>query len=112
MPSPGENALSGISKNLHYMNRTIESSVAVDETHVSRLAYQLWEQSGRPVGRDLEFWLTAEAQVRASAAPSPVPQPKEVATAPESDTHHKSNRTARGGVKKSYPKPYPRLPKF
>jgi hypothetical protein len=27
-------------------------------------AHQLWEQHGRPVGRDLEFWLQAEAELR------------------------------------------------
>ena len=26
-------------------------------------ARELWEQSGRPVGRDLEFWLRAEAEI-------------------------------------------------
>jgi Protein of unknown function (DUF2934) len=26
-------------------------------------AYELWEQAGRPAGRDLEFWLEAERQV-------------------------------------------------
>lgn len=30
----------------------------------SRLAHQLWEQWGRPEGRDLEIWLKAEAEVR------------------------------------------------
>lgn len=26
-------------------------------------AYELWEEAGRPVGRDLEFWLEAERQI-------------------------------------------------
>lgn len=26
-------------------------------------AYELWERAGRPVNRDLEFWLEAERQV-------------------------------------------------
>lgn len=26
-------------------------------------AYELWEQAGRPEGRDLEFWLGAERQI-------------------------------------------------
>lgn len=29
-------------------------------------AYFIWEQEGRPVGRELEFWLRAEEQVRSS----------------------------------------------
>jgi DUF2934 family protein len=27
-------------------------------------AYQLWEQAGRPSGRDWEFWFEAERQIR------------------------------------------------
>lgn len=30
---------------------------------VSRRARQLWEEKGRPEGRDVEFWLEAERQV-------------------------------------------------
>ena len=26
-------------------------------------AHELWEQSGRPSGRDLEFWLQAESEI-------------------------------------------------
>ena len=26
-------------------------------------AYELWEQNGCPVGRDIEFWLQAEAEI-------------------------------------------------
>lgn len=26
-------------------------------------AYELWEQAGRPIDRDLEFWLEAERQI-------------------------------------------------
>jgi hypothetical protein len=26
-------------------------------------AYELWEQAGRPVGREVEFWLEAERQI-------------------------------------------------
>ncbi len=28
-------------------------------------AYELWERAGRPTGRELEFWLEAEAQLEA-----------------------------------------------
>jgi len=30
---------------------------------VRDLAYSLWEQQGRPVGRDLEHWLEAERRL-------------------------------------------------
>lgn len=31
------------------------------EQTIREMAYRMWEQAGRPVGRDLEFWLQAEA---------------------------------------------------
>jgi hypothetical protein len=31
---------------------------------VAAYAYHIWEQEGRPVGRDREHWLQAEAQLR------------------------------------------------
>lgn len=34
-----------------------------DRDEVARRAYQLWEAGGRPAGRDLEFWLQAEAEL-------------------------------------------------
>jgi hypothetical protein len=38
----------------------------------SKRAYALWEQAGRPDGRELEFWSQAEAELAAeSKAPKP-----------------------------------------
>jgi hypothetical protein len=88
------------------MNKTIEQN-ATAESNVSRLAYQLWENAGRPSGRDLEFWLTAEAKVRANAQPA-VSGSKDVV----SEKSSKAPRATRNGVKKAWPKPYPSLPKF
>jgi hypothetical protein len=31
---------------------------------IAKRAYELWEQSGRPEGRDVEIWLKAEAEAR------------------------------------------------
>jgi hypothetical protein len=95
------------------MNKMIKQSVAAKETSVSRLAYQLWETAGRPAGRDLEFWLAAEAKVRAV-----VQQPVSVASAesapavPSREKAQRATRPARGGIKKTWPKPYPSLPRF
>jgi len=36
--------------------------------NVARLAAELWNAQGRPEGRDLEFWLKAEQQLRDPAA--------------------------------------------
>lgn len=34
------------------------------ETHISERAHQLWEQAGRPEGRQDEFWHQAERELR------------------------------------------------
>lgn len=34
----------------------------VPHEQIARLAEQLWSEAGRPIGRDLEFWLKAEAE--------------------------------------------------
>jgi Protein of unknown function (DUF2934) len=39
-----------------------------DETH--RRAHELWQEAGRPEGRDLEFWLRAEWELLSSRRPS------------------------------------------
>ncbi|HLH57458.1 MAG TPA: DUF2934 domain-containing protein [Verrucomicrobiae bacterium] len=81
------------------MNTTTETKVNADESTVSLVAYQLWEQAGRPTGRDLEFWLAAETKLREQAQPEAAPKSSAV-------------RPARAGARKSWPKPYPSLPKF
>jgi len=34
---------------------------------IATRAYLLWEQSGRPAGKDVEHWLKAEAEARSEA---------------------------------------------
>jgi hypothetical protein len=95
------------------MNKTMKQAVIADQASVSRLAYQLWENAGRPTGRDLEFWLAAEANVR-TAVRQPVASAT-AAAAPAVTTQEKPSRgtrPARGGIKKTWPKPYPSLPRF
>jgi hypothetical protein len=48
-------------------NPTSSSSLSTSQMPaeaVSRRAYELWEQDGRPEGRDLQHWLQAEQEVR------------------------------------------------
>lgn len=40
-------------------------STEVGRTEIARLAYLLWEQNGRPEGRDQFYWLEAEKQLAA-----------------------------------------------
>jgi hypothetical protein len=91
------------------MNMNIEKSLNTDTASVSRLAYQLWENAGRPVGRDLEFWLAAEAKLQSAVKPSLSSTVEQVTAKPNP---MKSSRSTKGGVKKTWPKPYPSLPKF
>jgi hypothetical protein len=51
------------------MNQNCPSEVAATRNEISRLAFQLWEKAGCPEGRDLEFWLGAEAQLLAPQRP-------------------------------------------
>ena len=43
------------------------STAIIQNNEVTNRAYRLWEQAGRPHGRDLEFWIQAEAEARAAA---------------------------------------------
>jgi hypothetical protein len=49
------------------MQNALEQQIDVNQT--SRRAYQLWERAGCPQGRDLEFWLQAEAELRIASQP-------------------------------------------
>jgi hypothetical protein len=57
------------------------------EDRVRREAYRLWEEAGRPHGRDAEFWHQASALVEREAAASaeaaaPPPKPRKKAAKP------------------------------
>ena len=52
---------------------TFEDLLVVEE-RVKILAYHLWEQAGRPEGRDLEFWDIAEAEECVRTLESPLYQ--------------------------------------
>lgn len=41
---------------------------AIREERISQIAYHLSERDGFPAGRDLDYWLEAEAQVDAESA--------------------------------------------
>lgn len=94
------------------MNKTIEQTVTNDETSVSRLAYQLWENAGRPAGRDLEFWLAAEAKLNAASRRPIASNAVTIAAEKSSVKAGRATKPASIGAKKTWPKPYPNLPKF
>jgi hypothetical protein len=43
------------------------STKTIQNHEVADHAYRLWEKAGRPHGRDLEFWVQAEAELRRTA---------------------------------------------
>jgi hypothetical protein len=59
------------------MNDSLNSLTAESDQHVisqdeiSRRAQQLWEEYGRPVGRDEEIWLQAERDLKKTSEPTP-----------------------------------------
>jgi hypothetical protein len=42
----------------------VRASLTDGQKDTALKAYYLWEQAGRPAGRDVELWLTAEDQKR------------------------------------------------
>ena len=54
------------------MQTTIRLAPAHNPDQIAGLAYGLWEQAGRPAGRDQEFWFKAEQQLAGTAKPAAV----------------------------------------
>jgi hypothetical protein len=74
------------------MDMSIENK---DNSAVSARAYALWEQAGRPAGRDLEFWLEAEKQagsLRGHSAASLETGPTPLLSAPSQPPASKPGR--------------------
>lgn len=46
------------------MNNTTLETTNLDHNTIAFCAYMLWDNEGRPVGRDKEHWLKAEAYLR------------------------------------------------
>ena len=44
----------------------VRAAVTDPREEIARRAYYLWEQAGRPAGRDSELWLQAEAESHGS----------------------------------------------
>jgi hypothetical protein len=62
---------------------TLSASGASAEA-VSRRAYEIWEQEGRPEGSDFRHWLQAEQELSSATPAIPVPPAPAVAVAPSS----------------------------
>ena len=62
------------------------------EQTIRETAYRMWEQAGRPVGHDLEFWLQAEALY---GAPGPREAEQPAASSPSASAILKPAQSAR-----------------
>ena len=57
------------------MLQTEEVMAEPSKEEIEARAYQLWEQAGKPVGREKEFWRLAEQELRNEDKSSPVRTP-------------------------------------
>jgi hypothetical protein len=44
------------------------SKLTVSEAEIGLRAYQIWEAEGKPIGKDFDHWLRAEAELAGKAA--------------------------------------------
>jgi hypothetical protein len=44
------------------------ANVELSEAEIARVAYEIWEEEGRPEGRDLEHWMLARKRLLAQLA--------------------------------------------
>jgi hypothetical protein len=87
------------------MQNTIEHSVRVKESEIGAVAYRMWEKAGHPAGRDLQFWLDAEAQLRAVAkAASATPVAPLSPVASDNNAVHKAASVQPGPSRPNSPK--------
>jgi hypothetical protein len=72
--------------------------------HISDRAYYLWEQAGRPEGREQDFWLQAEAEYSSvsttTVAPKRTRATKKTATKAAKKTTKKPAKKAAKNTKK------------
>jgi hypothetical protein len=57
----------------HNNNHVYEQSQPGQQESPAVLAYQLWEQAGRPEGQAARFWREAEERIKLSGRPAAAP---------------------------------------
>ena len=62
---PDQTTLDRLSAWVEQLKQSLRQRLAARQTKedIRARARELWEQNGRPAGRDLEFWLQAEAEI-------------------------------------------------
>lgn len=65
------------------MKTVTEKHVRVQREEIAKLAKQIWESEGMQAGRDLDYWLRAERQLRSSRDPGSNLPSRQLATETE-----------------------------
>lgn len=77
------------------MKTVTEKHVRVQHEEIAELARQIWESEGRQAGRDLDYWLLAERQLRSSRDPGRKLPPRRLATETETVEPHGTGKAIR-----------------
>jgi hypothetical protein len=72
------------------------SSAGASAEAISRRAYELWEQDGRPDGSDLRHWLQAEQELSGHSSGSSAPQPTRYTDTPQNRSASSDSRPLQG----------------
>jgi hypothetical protein len=91
------------------MTNTIEHSKLVNKSEIAVVAYQMWEKAGHPASRDLQFWLDAEAQLRAAAKTVTTPLAAHLSPV---DSKNNTASVQLGPHQANSPKPQQKGPRF
>jgi hypothetical protein len=95
------------------MKNGIEHSKAISQSEIAVVAYHMWEMAGHPDSRDLQFWLEAEAQLRAAAKTAATPPAAHLsAVDTKNNTIHKPANVPLGLSQKDSSKSRQNVPRF
>ncbi len=64
------------------MSKALKTCVEATQDQIAQYAYYLWECEGRPAGRDLDYWLQAEAHLKSHQGFEAELQPEKTAPTP------------------------------
>lgn len=77
--------------------------MSVTHDQIQELAYRLWQEDGAPEGRDMDYWLRAEAALHATLKPEKKAPPK-VKTAAKAKAEKPAAKPKAPAKAKSAPK--------
>ena len=90
------------------MTHQIEQIKTLNQAEIAGVPYELWEKSGHPANRNLQFWLEAETQLREAAEAITAPSAAPVS----SNTAGKAANVQLGPPQASSSKPQQKVPRF